>query len=454
MRTPGRSLRDGAHPPRRRVAPARRRYIAPSAAAKPARLAAALLLSVAVLQSVLPEANHSARAEDWPCWRGPRGDGSSLRAHLPTRWDGPSGAAIRWRTPLEGAGYASPIVWRDRIYTVSCLEDREERVLVCLDRRDGRTLWQQVVLRSPLEGKHPKNSFASSTPATDGERVVVAFLDRHEIVVAAYDLDGQRQWVTRPGEFYSKHGFCSCPVLFEDLVIVNGDHDGESYLVALDRATGSLRWKSPREGRTRSYSTPIIREIDGRTQMLLSGSHSVASYDPRTGAQHWVYAGPTEQFVASVVYSHGLVLLTAGFPEHHILALRPDGRGPVADEHVVWHETRGAAYVPSPVAVGDYFLLVSDGGIASCFEIASGRRLWMERLGTAFSASAITAGGLVYFTDERGTTTVVRPGPALDVVARNDLGEAVFASPAVGGYDLLLRGERHLFSIASELELP
>jgi outer membrane protein assembly factor BamB len=392
-------------------------------------------------------ASSAAWAENWPGWRGPRGDGTSLETSLPTRWS-PDGS-IAWKIAVPGRGHASPIVWGQRLFVVSCLEASQERLLLAYDLPSGRPAWQQVVLRSPLEKKHQLNSFASSTPATDGQRVYVTFLDQQEMVVAAYDFSGRLLWMVRPGPFSSTHGYCSCPVLFEDKVIVNGDHDGEAYIVALDAASGRTVWKTDRENKTRSYVTPIIRQIDGRTQLILSGSKCVASYDPHDGSRHWIIDGPTEQFVASLVYNGRLLFLTAGYPELHMLAIRPDGRGNVTDTHIAWRTTKGASYVPSPIAEGDYFLVVSDGGIASCFEADTGRRAWMERLGTHFSSSPVSAGGLVYFTDDDGQTTVVRPGEKLEVVARSTLGERVFASPAISGGRIYFRGEGHLIAVES-----
>jgi len=393
-----------------------------------------------------------ALGENWPAWRGPRGDGTSQESGIPVRWNGevPVESAesnIAWKTPLPGSGHASAVVWGDRIFVVACLEATQERLLIALDRPTGKIVWQQVVLRSPLEDKHQLNSFASSTPATDGKQVYVTFLDRTEMVVAAYDYSGKQQWLVRPGPFSSKHGYCSCPVLFEDKVIVNGDHDGDAYLVALDQASGKTIWKVDRENKTRSYSTPLIREIDGRTQMILSGSKCVASYDPHDGHRHWIIDGPTEQFVASVVYNGKLLFLTAGFPELHMLAVRPDGRGNVTDTHIAWRTKKAASYVPSPIAVGDYFLVVSDGGVASCFTASTGDRVWMERIGTHYSSSLVEAAGLVYFTSDEGNTTVIRPGNKLEIVAENKLGEYSYASPAISQGQLIFRGEKHLIAI-------
>src|SRR5882672_452089 len=205
-------------------------------------------------------------AENWPCWRGPRGDGTSAETNVPVHWSATSHVA--WKVELHGDGHASPIVWDDHVFTVSALPDNQDRVLLCFDRKTGKILWQKTVVNSPLEQKHSLNSFASSTPATDGERVYVAFLDHDEMVVAAYDFAGNQQWLTRPGPFHSMHGFCSSPILFKDKIIVNGDHDGNSYIVALSRADGRTLWKTPRSNHTRSYCVPIIRQLAGRTQMV------------------------------------------------------------------------------------------------------------------------------------------------------------------------------------------
>jgi outer membrane protein assembly factor BamB len=393
-----------------------------------------------------------ATVENWPAWRGPRGDGSSLETHLPLHWSGPDQKNILWKTAIPGHGHASPVVWDDRIFLVSCREDLGDRLLLCLDRADGRIVWQRTVIHAPLEPKHRLNSYASSTPATDGKLVYVTFLDGEKMLVAAYDFQGQQRWLARPGDFHSRHGFCSSIVLFERLAIVNGDHDGDSYLAALDRESGHTVWKVPRENKTRSYSTPIIRQIDGRTQMVLSGNKCVASYDPRDGSRHWIIDGPTEQYVASMVYNGKLLFMTAGFPQHHILAIRPDGHGNVTDTHVVWRTTKGCSYVPSPIvsADGRYFLVVSDEGIASCFEASSGHRHWMERIGPHYSGSLVSVDGLVLFTSDEGVTTTIRPGPTFQRLAENPLGENCYSSPAISHGAIFIRGAQHLIAIGAK----
>lgn len=410
------------------------------------RVHSLILLS---LIAFLAQEGISSATENWPGWRGPRGDGSTENdQRLPVKWN--VNDNVIWKTGLPGKGHASPIIWEDHIFLVAALIDTRDRVLICIDRTSGKILWQRTVLKSPPERIHKLNSLASSTPVTDGKHVYVSFLDRKEMFIAAYDFSGKKIWQHRPGIFSSIHGYCSSPILWKEKLIINGDHDGDAYLVALNRLDGRIIWKTPRPNKTRSYCTPIIRRIDNRTQMILSGSKSVASFDPDTGKQHWIIDGPTEQFVASLVYNGDLLFMTCGFPERHMMAIRPDGKGNVTDTHVVWRTTRSASYVPSPVSIGSHFLVVSDSGVASCFIAESGERLWNERLPRRHSASVIAANGLAYFLSDQGIMSVVRPGKDFNLVARNELGEQCNASPAIYDGNFYIRGDKHLYRIGEK----
>jgi outer membrane protein assembly factor BamB len=268
--------------------------------------------------------------------------------------------------------------------------------------------------------------------------------------VVCYDFAGTRVWDRSPGTFSSRHGFCSSPCLYKDLVIVNADQDADGYLVALDRATGAERWRTARPNQTRSYCPPVVFDVAGRKQLVLTGSKCVAGYDPDTGRQNWIVDGPTEQFVASMVERDGLVFLTAGFPTYHVMAIRPDGSGNVTTTHVVWHDATtktGAAYVPSPIVHGKNLYVVSDEGWLNCFDAATGRRRWKERLGRHHSASPVSAGGYLFFLDDGGETWVLHAGDKLDVVARNQLGEECRASPAVAHGQIFIRTLEHLYCI-------
>lgn len=409
----------------------------------------------------------SANADDWPCWRGPQGDGSSLDSGFPLQWNGETGEGIQWKTELPGSGHASPIVFGDHVFLVACLEETEERILICIDRQSGKERWRRVVLKAPLESKHHLNSYASSTPATNGRSVFVSFLEvdgqlvpapnvgsprditAGTMVVASYDMEGNQQWVKRVGNFLSAHGYCSNPVLFENLVILNGDHDGDSYIVGLDQETGEVVWQTERQHKTRSYCTPLIRKSGDRIQMVLSGSQHILSLNPRTGEPWWHVEGPTEQFVASMVERDGHYFAVAGYPTYHVMSIHGEGRGDVTETHVDWHVTNARCYVPSPVVVRDYLLVADDRGTANCFSIQDGSRLWQERLGKSYSVSLVTFQDLVALIADDGIVKIVKPGPSLEVVAENRLGEYCFSSPALSDGQWLIRGEKHLFCIGN-----
>ncbi|MDI1312702.1 PQQ-binding-like beta-propeller repeat protein [Prosthecobacter sp.] len=418
-----------------------------------------LSLLLALTPSLLP-------AEDWPQWRGPRLDGTSKDTGFPISADG----NVTWKVELPGSGHASPIVWQDRIFIVAALPENEERALLCLDRTSGKQLWQSTILKAPTESIHKLNSQASSTPATDGERVFTAFLDNTEtdvtrainagkvfgkgevpkgtVVISAHDFSGKQIWQVRPGLFSSKHGFCSSPIVFEDKVIVNCDHDGDGYIVALARADGKELWRIARPNNTRSYCVPLIRDIAGRTQMVLSGTLCVTSYDPRTGKLLWIIDGPTEQFVASIVYSEqtGLLYMTGGFPEHHLLAIKPDGSGNVTNTHIVWRTNKGVSYVPSPIIEGTHLLNVSDSGVAHCFDAKSGEIQWEERM-REHHASLTSAEGHVFFINDFGILRTVQPDKTYKLLAESELKEKVFASPALSEGQLFIRTDKSLICL-------
>jgi outer membrane protein assembly factor BamB len=412
-------------------------------------------LPILALSCFFTFAGTALRAEEWPVWRGPRGDGTSHETGLPLTWSATEN--IRWKTPIPGKGHSSPVVWGDRVFVTTCLEDRGDRLLICLDRQGGKIFWQRVVLTAKLEHKHHLNSYASATPATDGKHVWVAFLAYPNMQVACYDFDGQRVWMRSPGKLLSTHGFCSSPVLYKDLVILNGDQDAEAYLVALDRQTGAERWRVDRPNRTRSYCTPILIHSKSKpdvTQLVLSGSKCVTGYDADTGKLLWILDGPTEQYVASLVYSGNVLFLTTGFPEFHLMGISPDGRGNITEsKYIRWHiphrvnGNRGASYVPSPIAADGHFYVVSDVGYLSCLDVQTGQRLWMQKLARHVSASPVLADGYLYFLDDDGTTHVLRADGKFAVLHKNKLDEECYASPAVSHGQIFIRALHNLYCV-------
>jgi outer membrane protein assembly factor BamB len=407
-------------------------------------------LSVALLLAV--SAGFVA-AEDWPGWRGPRADGTVADRGFPLTWSATEN--VKWKTELAGTGHSSPVVSKGKVFVAGCVEQEKTRVLYCLDRVTGKILWERAAVVSDLERKHNENSWASSTPAADGERVYITFLDKPEMRVYCYDYQGNKLWDKNPGEFHSVHGFCSPPMLYKDLVIVNGDQDAPkgqtAYIVALDKKTGEEKWRADRPNKLRSYCPPVVIDAAGKKQLVLTGSKCVASYDPDTGKQNWIINGPTEQFVSSMVLHDGVLLLTAGFPDHWVMAIDPSGSGNVTKTHVLWSKSKEGGYVPSPVAHAGKLFLVDDKGVASCWDVKTGKQYWKERLsGKGHHASAVAADGRVYFVADDGTTFVVKASDEFDVLAKNALGERVFASPAFSDGDIFLRGAKHLWCIGEK----
>jgi outer membrane protein assembly factor BamB len=387
------------------------------------------------------------QAQNWPCWRGPNGDGTSIETKLPTRWD--SVTNVVWKIPVPGTGYSSPIVWKDKLFMATALPETQEKVLLCYDCKSGNLLWQKTVVKTTFEKKHDNNSYASGTPATDGIRIYVSFLDGHDVVVAAYDFSGKQIWLQRPGTFYSPHGYSCSPAIFEDKIIINGDSQGDSFVAALSRTDGHIIWKILHDKPAHSFSTPIFRKMAGKMQMIFCGNKEIASYNPENGSRYWFVSGPSEDFCSSPVYNEksGYVLVSSAWPVRILVAIKPDGQGDVTQSNLVWQSRTGAYYVPSPVCTDDYLFTTMTTGQVYCIEVATGNILWVEDLGMQYS-SPVLANGLVYMPNDAGVITVIKPGPKFESIAKNPIGERMYASPALSNGKIYLRGFQHLFCIS------
>jgi len=392
-----------------------------------------------VLTAVLPAT--LCMGADWPSWRGPTGDGISTETNVPVKWS--AGENIAWKTPIPGKGHSSPIVSVGRVFVTSA-DKSNARLLMSLDAATGKMLWTRTVLKAPLEKINYLNSRASSTPVADGKHVWVTFLNVQEMFVACYDFDGEEIWRKTPGRFTAKHGYCSSLLLYDDLVIVNGDQDAKgrdtAYIVALEKSTGKERWRIDRPNRVRSYVPPVVFNADGKDQMVLSGSRCTASYDPKTGKRNWLIKGPTEQFVASMIFTDNVFCITGGFPTLHTLGISPKGK-------VLWHKKKETSYVPSPIAAGKYFFVVGDKGSLSCLAAKTGKVMWTRKLGRHHSSSPVSADGKLYFPDDDGITHVIAAEPEFRLITRNALGEPCRASPAISDGRIFIRGTKHLYCI-------
>jgi len=397
-----------------------------------------------------------ALAEDWPCFRGPGRQGISLEKDVPTQWSATSN--IQWKTPLPGEGWSSPIVSGDCVFVTTATDGGKSLRLIRLDRRDGKILWDKEITRQEPKYKQRPNSYATSTPVTDGQRVYVVACDGR---IRAADLDGNVVWTNSEFDYYSQHGLAVSPVLYEDLVIVAFDWSSpgpdvkvgwelpwdKAILLAVDKNTGETRWRGSRGSSQIGHATPQIATVDGRDQLVSSAGAVVQGFDLKTGERLWTVSSPGEGVVPSVVVGDGLAFTCSGFRQETILAVRLGGRGDITDTHVAWRVTDAVPHVPSMLYVSGRLYSITEGGIINCLQGATGELLWRQRLGGPFSASPLYADGKVYFLSEKGKATVIEEGPQYKVLAQNDLGETCCASPAISQGNLFLRTEKALYCI-------
>ncbi len=392
-------------------------------------------------------------AEDWPGFRGPTGQGTSAETGLPLRW-GPK-ENVAWKTPIPGAGWSSPVVRGDRVFVTTATDGNASCRVLCLDRRDGKALWDVEAFRQKLYRIRPKNSYATPTPVTDGERVYAAFNDGG---LAALTVDGKPAWVNRDVPFVSVHGLGASPVLYKDLLIMpyDGSSLGEdkagwmkpwdrALILAVDKATGKERWRAARGPSRLGHVTPIVVNVDGKDQLVSHAGDVAQGFDPETGKRLWSVFGSGEGVVPSPVYADGLIVWASGFGEPALRAVRPGTAD--REPEVAWQQRRLVSMIPSAVHVRPHLFTVTEKGVAACLEAKTGKVVWEERLGGPHSASPVAADGKIYFLSESGETTVVEAGPAFKVLARNALDEPCQASPAFSRGQIFVRTQRHLFCI-------
>src|SRR5262245_60967998 len=385
---------------------------------------------------------------NWPRWRGPQQDGHSADPDLPMKW---SSENIVWKTSLPGIGQSSPIIWGDRIFLTSGLDKGKERIVLCVDRKTGKLLWQQTAWKGEPEPVHPLNCWASSSCVTDGE-VVVAFFGRGGI--HAYSIEGKHLWSRDLGRFEGPWGTAACPIMVDGLVVQNCDADENANLIALDKRTGSEIWRTRRRD-YRGWSTPIVIDAGGRRELVLNGQEGVQAYDPATGSELGFCASVKVRGEPTVTPAGGLLCVVNGLTGGEIYAVRPGGTGNVTDTRMAWHTPRrGARDCPSPIVVGDYMIVSDMEGVATCYSVKDGHIYWKERLAGKQSGSPIAASGLVYFVNEAGTTRVIKPGPKLEVVAENQLtagpNEIFRASPTPCDGQIFIRSTSVLYCLGKK----
>ncbi|HEX3313864.1 MAG TPA: PQQ-binding-like beta-propeller repeat protein, partial [Gemmataceae bacterium] len=370
---------------------------------------------------------------DWPWWRGPTRNGVAAAEPMPPlTWSDTEN--ILWKTEVPGRGHGSPIVVGDQVFLATAEADRDTQSLLCFDRKTGRRLWQTDVHTGGLTKQgNGRSTLASSTPACDGKRVFINFLNAGAIFTTALDRDGKKLWQTKIADYVLHQGFGSSPALYENLVFVSADNKGAGALVALDRGTGERIWKRDRP-KLPNYASPILLDAAGKKQLVFIGCDLVTSLDPKSGSLLWEIPGATTECVTSTVTDGNLVFTSGGYPKNHIAAVRADGSG-----KLVW-ESKTKVYVPSMLVRKEHLYGVGDGGVAFCRKADTGTEVWTGRLEGAFTASPILVGERIYAVNEAGRTFVFDADPAaFNLVATNSLGGETMATPAICGGRIYLR---------------
>lgn len=429
-------------------------------------------------------AGTTAIAADWPQWRGPHGSGISDEKNLPERWSATQNVA--WTASLAGLGVSTPIVSGARVFVTSQIgagvrkpgnhprlaqgagaanageralgapraapDDRTYFVVEAFNRADGTRAWEyRVEAAGPLAGVHDKHNLASPSPVTDGQ-MVYAWFGTGQVV--ALDLNGKVAWERHLGKevspFDINWGHASSPALYQDTLILLCDHAPASYLLAVDKKTGKDRWKADRGSGRASYSTPFVVQAGTGPELIVNSSQRVDAYDPRTGAFLW-HVGGSNQFPIPVPTFHdGIVYMSRGYRSGPYMALKPGGRGDITASHVVWQVNTGAPYISSLVYDGGLLYMANDVGAITVVDAANGSKVWQERVGGLFSASPVAADGKVYFVSETGETIVMKSGREPQMLARNDVGARLIASPAIANGQIFLRGDDTLFCIGKK----
>ena len=390
----------------------------------------------------------AAQAQDWPEFRGPTGQGHSSERGLPLQWRETQN--VRWKTPLRGRGWSSPVVGGGRVWITTALHESNRASLRALafDVESGSELLDVEVFRlSDGSLKNPKNSHASPTPIVDGDRVYVHFGGEGTAAIDA--TSGAIIWKAA-FPYASQHGSGGSPVVYRDLLIFSADGHEQAFVIALDKSTGKVRWKTNRRRPfDQAYTTPLIIRVGEQDQLISIGAYRTASYDPLTGKEIWtVRYEDGFSNVPRPVFGHGLLFIATGFQQPTLIAVRADGRGDVTDTHVAWTLTRGAPFTPSPLLVGDELFVISDLGVLTCVDAKTGKVHWQERIGGNYSASPIFADGRIYFLSEEGTTTVIAPGKTFQRLAASELDGATLASMAVSQGSIFVRSLSHLYRLA------
>jgi len=429
----------------------------------------------------------SALPVEWPSFRGPSATGVQDGVQLPERWNVATGENIRWTASIPSLAHSSPIVWGDRVFVTTAISSRdnatfkpglygegtasEDRsshrwVVMALDRRTGRTVWQQTAYEgTPREKRHIKATYANATPATDG-RYVIAFFGSQGLY--AFDLKGKLAWKKDLGVLNTgaydlpeyEWGTASSPIIYKNLVIVQCDTQNESFVLAADIKTGATVWKTVRK-ELPSWGTPTVIPAmgDRPAELITNASNFIRGYDPDTGQERWQLGGSSKITAPTPIFSKDLIIVASGrAPERPIFAIRPGARGDLtlkdgqtSSASVAWRKNGRGSYMPTPLVYGGVLYVLANQGLLDAYVLETGEEVYRQRIpheGSGFSASPVASDGRLYLSSEDGDIFVIMAGRTFDIVARHAMGEPLMATPALAGDAMYVRGERHVFAIA------
>jgi len=405
-----------------------------------------------------PDPSAPQSKSNWPRFRGPSGQGVSGETAVPWHWTATSNVA--WKVSVPGEGWSSPIVWDNHLFLTTTTDDGVSCRVLSFNRDSGQIRWNREVFQQIPLRKEGKNSYATPTPVTDGQRVYAVFGDGS---IAALTYDGSIVWTNRQVRFYSQHGLAASPILYKDLLIMpfDGSSTGEvkrigwqipwdqSFILGIDIRTGQVRWKGSRGLSRIAHVTPNLSRFGNRDLLISGAGDVIQAFDPNTGERIWSAYSQGEGVVPSVVLGEDLIYTASGFEKPTIRAIRPGGQGDVTSSHIAWEQKKGVPAIPSFIYLKPHLYTLTESGVAQCLDGKTGEVVWSERLDGRFSASPVLVEGRIYCLSEEGQTVVIEAKPEFKILARNSLNEKSQASMAVATKHFFIRSEKNLYGIGT-----
>lgn len=443
-----------------------------------------ILFSLIACQSNV-EKNISQKNDQWPSFRGFQANGVMDNANIPDEWNVEENINVQWKTPIPGLAHSCPIIWDDKVFVTTAISSNDKEILkvglygsggsaqdtsihqfkvYCLDKNNGEIIWERLSHEGiPKTKRHTKATQANCTPVTNGKYVVAFFASEG---LYCYDMDGELQWTKDLGKLQTgpirdislDWGFASSPIIYENRVVVQCDHSGDSFLATFDIETGNEIWRMPREEFS-TWGSPTVIDVNGSPQIIVNGFNHIGSYDFETGEEIWRMHGGGDNPVPTPVFAHGLIYINSAHGKMSpIYAIKPEAKGDItlgpdesSNEFIVWSIMKGGAYMTSNLVYGDYIYNIKNNGLLSCFDALTGEMMYKEPLkpGGGVSASGVASDGKLYFTSELGDVFVIKAGPEFERLAKNPLGEICMATPAIVEDGIYFRTQNHVIKIAN-----